>query len=311
MGVSMGSFLSALITVSIGGFIAITLIALWAHFSRIRYAAKWRCVLWAVLCFRLLLPFSPITAKNPSLIQIELPQNVVSDAPVSDHDPISNHIEGNFNVQPSIMPPPQSDHSEPSLDSTRPSPVTTPTSKQYPQISLFSGICAIWFLGVICMLGKAWLAHIRFLKYIQRWQKTICEPEILNMYHTLCSQLKLSHPPKLRICIGLKAPMLAGIFHPVLLLPEHLPSSETLQYVLLHELVHCKRKDIWLKALALLINSLHWFNPMMWHMTRLVERDTEHACDETVLTYLSPAEYKVYAKTILDTVAQLQTPEKL
>lgn len=311
MGVSMGNFLSALLNVSIGGFIAITLITLWAHFSRMQYAAKWRCILWVVLCFRLLLPFSPILAEKPGLIQIEIPQNIVSDAPVPDHDPISNHGEENSSVQSSIIPSQQSNHREPSLDSTKPSLVTPPTSKKYPQISLLSCICAIWFLGVICMLGKAWLAHIRFLKYIQRWQKAICEPEILNVYHALCSQLKIVHPPKLQICIGLKAPMLAGLFHPVLLLPERLPSSETLHYVLLHELVHCKRKDIWLKALALLANSLHWFNPMTWYMTRLVERDTELACDETVLTYLSPSEYKIYAKTILDTVAQLQAPEKL
>lgn len=302
----MGNFLSALINVSIGGFIAITLIALWAHFSCIRYAAKWRCVLWAVLCFRLLLPFSPILAKKSGLIQIEIPQNIVSDAPVPDHELISNRVEENFGFQPSIMSSLQSNHWEPTLDSTKPSSVTPPTLKQFPQISLFSGICTIWFLGVIFMLGKAWLAHIRFLQYIQRWKKTLCEPEILNTYHALCSQLKLAHPPKLQICIGLKAPMLAGLFYPVLLLPECLPSSETLQYVLLHELVHFKRKDIWLKALALLTNSLHWFNPMTWYMTCLVERDTELACDETVLTYLSPSEYKVYAKTIFDTVAQLQ-----
>ena len=45
----------------------------------------------------------------------------------------------------------------------------------------------------------------------------------------------------------------------------------------------------------------------MWYMVRLVERDTELACDEDALRRLSPRDYSAYGQTILSAVAKLQT----
>ena len=67
-----------------------------------------------------------------------------------------------------------------------------------------------------------------------------------------------------------------------------------------------RRRDIWLKALALWVNALHWFNPLAWYMVRLVERDTELACDEAALNTLSPEEHAAYGQTILSAVSRLR-----
>ena len=83
-------------------------------------------------------------------------------------------------------------------------------------------------------------------------------------------------------------------------------TGEELGFSLLHELTHFRRRDIWLKTLALWVNALHWFNPLMWYMVRLVERDTELACDEDALRRLSPQDYSGYGQTILAAVARLQ-----
>ena len=82
--------------------------------------------------------------------------------------------------------------------------------------------------------------------------------------------------------------------------------EHALRYSILHELTHFKRRDLWLKTLALLVNAVHWFNPFMWYMTRLVERDTELACDEAALKLLPPEEHKAYGTTILDAVERLK-----
>ena len=104
-------------------------------------------------------------------------------------------------------------------------------------------------------------------------------------------------------------PVLAGVFAPKLLLPEGEIGQNALRYSLLHELTHFKRRDIWLKTLALLVNAVHWFNPFMWYMTRLVERDTELACDEAALKLLPAEEHKAYGTTILDAVERLKTAQ--
>ena len=96
---------------------------------------------------------------------------------------------------------------------------------------------------------------------------------------------------------------------PKLLLPEGEMGDNALRYSLLHELTHFKRRDIWLKTLALLVNAIHWFNPFMWYMTRLVERDTELACDEAALKLLPTEEHKAYGTTILDAVERLKAAQ--
>ena len=61
--------------------------------------------------------------------------------------------------------------------------------------------------------------------------------------------------------------------------------------------------------LAMWVNTLYWFDPLMWYMVRLVEQDTELACDEDALRVLPPEAYAVYGQTVLTAVAKLQKQE--
>ena len=119
--------------------------------------------------------------------------------------------------------------------------------------------------------------------------------------------MKLERSPRLLICQGLKVPMLAGVIRPALLLPPEPLSQQELHCSLLHELTHFHRRDIWLRALALWVKALYWFNPLCWLMERLIQRDTELACDEEVLSLLSPEEHAAYGQTILS-AARLSVP---
>ena len=49
----------------------------------------------------------------------------------------------------------------------------------------------------------------------------------------------------------------------------------------------------------------------MWYMVRLVERDTELACDEDTLRRLPQDAYSAYGQTILAAVARLHNPDDL
>ena len=71
-------------------------------------------------------------------------------------------------------------------------------------------------------------------------------------------------------------------------------------------MTHYRRRDIWLKALALWVRAVHWFNPLVWLMARAIEQDTELSCDEAVLRRLPPEEHAAYGKTILSAVERLK-----
>jgi beta-lactamase regulating signal transducer with metallopeptidase domain len=86
-------------------------------------------------------------------------------------------------------------------------------------------------------------------------------------------------------------PIATGILHPTILLPASANewSDDELRVVLLHELAHVRRADIWARAAAMVACGLHWFNPVVWMLSALATRDAEHAADDLVLARRCPA----------------------
>ena len=96
------------------------------------------------------------------------------------------------------------------------------------------------------------------------------------------------------------APVCVGFFRPRVLLPygrESLGDDE-MDCVLCHELWHIKRRDNLFKLLCCIAVCLHWFNPAVWLMLTLANRDVELACDEAVLDY-THVDPKTYALCLI------------
>ena len=71
---------------------------------------------------------------------------------------------------------------------------------------------------------------------------------------------------------------------PAGLLAELSPSAR--QHVLLHEIGHLCRRDLWVQRLFKLALAVHWWNPLVWAANRLARADREVACDDWVLRRL-------------------------
>ena len=96
------------------------------------------------------------------------------------------------------------------------------------------------------------------------------------------------------------APVCVGFFRPRVLLPygrESLGDDE-MDCVLCHELWHIKRRDNLFKLFCCIAVCLHWFNPAVWLMLTLANRDVELACDERVLDCLN-VDPKTYALCLI------------
>ena len=98
----------------------------------------------------------------------------------------------------------------------------------------------------------------------------------------------------------IKTPAVYGIIKPKIILPIEYQGSE-LNYILMHENAHIKRKDNLVRLLAFIIVCLHWFNPFAWLLLKLLYSDIELACDESVLSNCDETERKEYAYTLLST----------
>ena len=114
-----------------------------------------------------------------------------------------------------------------------------------------------------------------------------------------------SHPLRRTIAIRqsgrISSPLTFGVLRPVILMPKKTDwTDETaLRYVLEHEFVHIQRFDVLSKLLLIAAVCVHWFNPLVWMMYVLANRDLELSCDETVLRRFGGDVRAAYARVLI------------
>ena len=101
----------------------------------------------------------------------------------------------------------------------------------------------------------------------------------------------------------ISTPFVYGIFSPKICVPASLDVSEK-DYMLLHEQIHVKNHDALIKAFAIVVLCLHWFNPLVWVAVRLCMSDLEMRCDEEVVDILGERIRKDYCLSIVNHAAE-------
>ena len=305
----MNLILLTLGALTLGGSAAILLLAFAGRSTRGRYGAKWRCWGWLLLCLRLAIPFPLLPhGQTGAPIRVDVPNPPAVTRPSgTPNTPDTPNVPGTGNT-PASPGGTQGQPNQPASSGSAPSPAPQTTQRELDPARLVLGL---WLLGACAVLAWNGVTHFRFLSYLRRWSAPVTDQDAIAAFNRLGDQLGLDRRPRLLVCQGLKVPMLAGILRPAILLPQGNVSGEELGFSLLHELTHYRRGDIWLKLLAMWVNALYWFNPLAWYMLRLVERDTELACDEDALSRLSRSDYSAYGQTILAAVARLQNRERI
>ena len=103
-----------------------------------------------------------------------------------------------------------------------------------------------------------------------------------------------------------QSPAVCGLFRPVILLPrslaDQLPPAQ-LRAVLLHELLHLRRGDVWVNCAQALLQIVYWWHPLLWLANARIRRVREEAVDDAVMLALNE-EAETYAPTLLE-VAKL------
>lgn len=97
---------------------------------------------------------------------------------------------------------------------------------------------------------------------------------------------------------GIPTAFVKGVFLPKIYLPSEL-RGEDLDYVILHERTHIKRRDHLVKMAAYLITCIYWFHPFVWAALIFISKDIELSCDEAVLRELGEGSRRAYADTLL------------
>ncbi|MBD5487273.1 MAG: hypothetical protein HDR13_00530 [Lachnospiraceae bacterium] len=98
------------------------------------------------------------------------------------------------------------------------------------------------------------------------------------------------------------SPLTCGLLAPRIYLPTRMDfqNRELLRHILMHETMHIRHKDNFVKTFMLAALVLNWFNPLVWFMAKCLAADLEIACDEAVLKHCQDEdERKNYAFSLL------------
>lgn len=144
--------------------------------------------------------------------------------------------------------------------------------------------------------------YLSFCKklYYQRIPAKENEIAMLNQLHTG------KRKPHLYRNSLAPTPMLIGMFHPIIYLPNRDYSDRQLKNILLHELTHLLRCDVAIKWIASIVVYIHWFNPVAYLVRREVDKVCELACDETVITHLDNEGKQSYGDTLIEMAAEMK-----
>lgn len=176
--------------------------------------------------------------------------------------------------------------------SARPSEYATTSNFNWLTILL-----GIWMLGAVMFGLYFFVNHRRFRKsirdavpvtnaYVLEWQK----------YNSTFRSIEIKQSESVH------SPLTLGVFKPIIILPDliELYEEEELKYILAHEYVHIRRFDYVWKIILAMVLSLHWFNPFVWLMYVVANRDIELSCDEIVLKALDKKSSANYAMTLIN-----------
>ena len=118
---------------------------------------------------------------------------------------------------------------------------------------------------------------------------------------TWLEENRIRRPVQIRYSDRIESPLTYGFLWPVLLVPADMDwaDEETAAFILSHEMSHIRRFDAFTKWLLAAALCIHWFNPLVWAMYILANRDLELACDEAVIRQYGMQACPSYALALL------------
>ncbi|MGG4095894.1 M56 family metallopeptidase [Paenibacillus lautus] len=157
----------------------------------------------------------------------------------------------------------------------------------------------LWAIGAIAFAAWQMYCYRRFLKKLEHTRTNVpISSEAAKQLPFIKEALNVKSNVRLAYSSIIRSPVLVGLRKPTIYLP--IENTVNMDMVIRHELIHLKRKDLWVKAFTLLASALHWFNPLVHILRKEIHTWSELSCDEEVVKEMSYAERKRYGETILN-----------
>lgn len=163
-------------------------------------------------------------------------------------------------------------------------------------------VAYLWLFVTIVIAVYTFIKYTRFKNLVVDVSYDIEDNDINCIYKNLLKELNIKKKIELRGSDELISPAGMGLFKSYIFLPDYSYSKSELTWILKHELMHFKNKDILIKFLVLSVRIIYWFNPLVYVMSNRVNLDCELCRDESVIYNCSFNDKKEYALALIKSI---------
>lgn len=254
--------------------------------------------IWLLILVRLLVPFyieSPTSIYNlfsSTAEKINLPQSVVQNINHPNNSANKSKVSlnnmtvtsNNFNTQKQTS------------NSFYSNVIKT---KNYDSAMKFMSY--IWLIGMAIMLIYTIYINTVFVIRLKHYEKSK-NIRITSILKSCKNIMHIRRNIAILTTNRLRTPSLYGFLKVQILISEAYMenlSDDEIKYIFLHELSHYKRKDILINWIIVVLQIIHFFNPIIWYAFYKMHEDCEISCDATALKYVKEDHYQDYGRTII------------
>ncbi len=294
----MNTVLKILLSMSFSGSLLILALLLGKQFLKNKISRQWQYYIWLAVVLRLLLPFGPEVSLMGRVYQA-VDQTISQTAPLPPQQQLPRKVPGG-NPAPAV----EAEHYNETVSSPT-DDVITAHSLQDIGVLLIDHIWLVWLVAALGLLIRKITIYQGFMRYIKAGLTPVSDIERLDELSIVAEQSGIKKPIELCVNPLVSSPLLIGFFRPCIVLPSADIPEKDFRYIILHELTHYKRRDMFYKWLVQITVCLHWFNPLVSLMSREVTRACEFSCDEAVLAKMGCSHAQDYGKTLLNAMAAI------
>lgn len=290
----MGKLFLNILSLSLSGAVIGGILILFHPLTRKHFSKKWNYYIWLILALRLIIPagfgFSSFHITYPSLDaageeaeetaeSVDEPEGIAESEALAVTNPVEK--TDNINTEKGLF-----------------------TEKRNPGITgkrVVYALGVLWLFGCVVIFGVKLIRYHRLVKRTRASCSPVTDGDVIVTANVVALRLHLRKNIVIYESSQISGPVTMGLLNPFVVLPIEERQVGDTALVLHHELLHVKRKDLWYKWLWQLILCIHWFNPVLYRVQKILSEDCELSCDEQILKQLSDNGKRAYGNILLDT----------
>ncbi|MFC3197623.1 M56 family metallopeptidase [Parapedobacter deserti] len=182
--------------------------------------------------------------------------------------------------------------------------------KPFSLESLFPYLAGGYLIGLAVQMLLLASSYVRLMTLKHTGLSPIPLPWI-ELFEQSRRKLGIQKAVSIYLSRHIAVPLTIGFVRPFVLFPfayVNRLNADQVEAILLHELVHIKRQDFLCNLFKVAIETILFFNPFIWALSRVIAREREHACDDSVLQQLGTPMHYARALVTLEELRMARAP---